>query len=126
MNPITTVDSIETWIGKSVRSSDMIKQHDQGICSSSMIKQRDQCCWSFLWSHRGSSCSAQELQEHSVAPDATIPAQLQRPGPLQERAVVPGAAVTTSWSVAGAAVGPEAAVAASWLVKVQRLLVAGA
>ena len=89
MEPITTVDPIETWIGKSVHSSGMIKQHDQGAGSSHMIKQHDQCCWSFLWSHKSSSCSARELEEHSVAPDATNAAQLQRRGPLQERAVGP-------------------------------------
>ena len=36
--------------------------------------------------HRSSACSAKEMQEHSVAPDATVAAQLQHPGALQERA----------------------------------------
>ena len=64
-----------------------------------MIKQHDQCCWGFPWPRRSSSCSAWELQEHSVAPDATVAAQFEHPGALLERAVAPEAAVSGSWRV---------------------------
>ena len=39
---------------------------------------------------------AQELQEHSVAPDETVAAQLQRLRALQKRAVAPEAPVAAS------------------------------
>ena len=48
------------------------------------VVKKKKCCWRFLLSHKRNSCSAQELKEHSVAPDATVAAQLQRPGALLE------------------------------------------
>ena len=84
MEPTTAVDPTETSVDKSVRSSDMIKQHDRVTCSSEMI------------SVAGAVCGPAEVAVVAPGSCRSIPSlrtqrlqhqkqQLQRLGASQER-----------------------------------------
>ena len=100
---MTTVEPIETSIGKSVRPSDMIKQHDRVTWSSSMIEQNDQATWSVLL-ELSVDPQEQQLKRPGVAGSffrsgRNSSSDQERPGTLQESAVAPEAAVAASRSV---------------------------